>query len=100
MFIIITTIGFSILQSVLILFLLLKQNISKANYIETTQRFEEQLIQFVKQSQNAHQDLRENLLLQLSSIQQLMTEKLSHAHLEQTQIHAQLKEKRSEERRV
>src|SRR3990167_7214974 len=91
-----TIIGLSVIQLFFLLFLLLKQNISKKNYLETSKRFEEQLIQFVKQNQTSHQDLRENLLLQLSSVQQLMTEKLSHAHLEQTQIHAQLKEKLQE----
>lgn len=45
-----------------------------------------------KQNQATEQQLRENLLLHISTLQQTLVEKLSHSHLTQTQQSAELKE--------
>lgn len=57
-----------------------------------TARIEEQLSQLQKQALSSEQQLRENILLQMSHLQQAFAEKLGQARLEQSQHSADLKE--------
>ncbi len=77
---------------IITLFLLIKQLLSGSHQEKTGQRLEEQILQLNKQHQSAEQQLRENLLLNFSSLQQSILEKFSHTRLEQNQQAADLKE--------
>lgn len=73
---------------IVLLALLIKQWLANSG----SQRLETQLSQLAKQTQNTEQQLRENLLVNLANLQQVIAEKLSHSRLEQTQHSGELKE--------
>jgi DNA recombination protein RmuC len=81
-------IGLNAATLILVLVLLIKQ-FMRASSI---QRIEMQLAQLAKQNQQTEQQLRENLLVNLANLQQVIAEKLGHARLEQTQQSGELKE--------
>lgn len=58
----------------------------------SSEHLEKKLDELAKQNQTTEQQLRENLLINLATLRQAMTEKLSHSLLEQTQHTGQLKE--------
>ena len=79
--------------SFLTVFLLfLKQIFNASHATKMNQRVEDQLSYLAKQNQMTEQQLRENLLVNLNNLQQVMTEKLGHSRIEQTQQSAELKE--------
>lgn len=81
------------ISTLLVLFLLfIKQWTSTSIHIKMNQRIEEQLSQLAKQNQLHEQQLRENLLMNLAHLQQAITEKFSHARVEQNQQSSELKE--------
>lgn len=51
----------------------------------SSQRLEEKMASLTKQNQTAEQQLKESLLINFNSVQQLLSDKLNHTHLEQTQ---------------
>ncbi|EKD71111.1 MAG: hypothetical protein ACD_46C00269G0003 [uncultured bacterium] len=61
-----------------------------ASHAQTKTR--EQLAELAKQNQTTEQQLRENLLIHLSNLQQAISEKLGHSRMEQTQQSGELKE--------
>ena len=63
----------------------------RANHTDTS-RIEDQIAKLARQNQLTEQQLRENLLINLSSLQQVMADKLSHARLEQTKHSSELRE--------
>ena len=62
----------------------------RANHTDTS-RIEDQIAKLARQNQLTEQQLRENLLINLSSLQQVMADKLSHARLEQTKHSSELR---------
>lgn len=79
-----------ILLFVMIIFI--KQLLTGSHHEKAARRVEELLAELNKQQSTNEQQLRENLLLQLSQFQQGLSEKLSNSRLEQTQHSAELKE--------
>jgi len=73
---------------IIVLILFFKQLRGK----QSGREIEDQLTALAKQTLSTEQQLRENLLVNLNQLQQVMTEKLSHSRLEQTQQSATLKE--------
>lgn len=74
------------------LVLLIKQFMSGKYHDNANQRVEAQLLKLAQQNQSAEQQLRENLLLNFSTLQQSILEKMSNTRVEQTQQAAELKE--------
>ena len=62
-----------------------KQLLSGSLLDKSNQRLEEQLTRLAQQNQNTEQQLRENLLINLNKLQQILAEKLAHSRLEQLQ---------------
>jgi DNA recombination protein RmuC len=85
-------IGLSSGTLLILLLLLTKQMIVRSSSEKANQRVQEQLSQLAKQSQTTEQQLRENLLVTIGSLQQAILEKLSHSRVIQTQQSADLKE--------
>jgi DNA recombination protein RmuC len=65
---------------------------NKSTITAANQRLEEQLAQLAKQNLSTEQQLRENLLINLNNLQQVVADKMNHGRLEQTQQAADLKE--------
>ena len=85
-------IGINAVVLVIGLTLLIRQLMTGSHQEKSGQRLEEQIIQLNRQHQAAEQQLRENLLLNFSGLQQSILEKLSNTRNEQTQQSADLKE--------
>lgn len=72
--------------------ILVKQFFIGAKNSKNTRKLEEQLNTLAKQNLITEQQLRENLLVNLNTLQQALNDKLSHTRLEQIQHSADLKE--------
>lgn len=85
-------IGLNAFVLLISLSLLIKQFMSGKHHETANRRIEEQLFKLAQRHQSAEQQLRESLLLNFSTLQQAILEKLSHTRIEQTQQAADLKE--------
>jgi DNA recombination protein RmuC len=85
-------IGLNAATLVLIIFLLFRQIWSGLTSEKSSQRTEQQLSYLAKQNQVTEQQLRENLLVNLNQLQQVISEKLNMGRLEQNKQSAELKE--------
>src|SRR5690606_26589947 len=84
--------GLNAVTLFMLLFLYIKQILTVSRTDQASKRTEEQLSQLAKQSQEAEQQLRENLLVNLNTLQQAMLEKLGQSRLEQNQHSGEVKE--------
>lgn len=85
-------IGLSTLACLIVFLLLVKQLMSSAQQEKSNQRIEEFLAQFMQQNQDQEKQLRENLLLNLTTLQQQLGDKLNQSQLQQSERSAELKE--------
>ena len=85
-------IGLSATTVLLLSILFIKQLFTSDNNKKMNERIEEQLSQLAKQNLATEQQLRENLLVNLNNLQQVISDRLNHSRLEQTQHSADLKE--------
>jgi DNA recombination protein RmuC len=87
-----TLIGLNASILFLVLFLAIRQLMTGPYTEKANQRIEEHLLHSAKQYQTTDQQLRENLLINFSNLQQAILEKLTNTRIEQTQQSADLKE--------
>lgn len=85
-------IGLSAGSLVILLILLIKQFLNSGSHDKAGRRLEEQLFRLSQQHQTTEQQLRENLLINFSTLQQTILEKLNHGSIQQNQQAADLKE--------
>lgn len=85
-------IGLNAALLVVVCLLLVKHLLSGGNHEKASQRIEEHLFKLAQQNQVAEQQLRENLLLNFSTLQQAILEKLSNTRIQQNQQSSELKE--------
>jgi hypothetical protein len=76
----------------ILLVMLLRQIMTKSSDSKSTQHIEELLTQLAKQNHATEQQLRENLLINLNNLQQVISEKLGNSQLEQVKHSGELKE--------
>jgi DNA recombination protein RmuC len=77
---------------VVLFFLTIRQMLTGSYNEKASLRIEELLTQLSRQNQSTDVQLRENLLVNFSGLQQSILEKLNHSRIEQTQQSADLKE--------
>ncbi len=85
-------IGLNATMLLFIFLLFIRQWITGSNAEKNTLSIEKQILQLNQQHQADELQLRENVLMHLSNLQQAIGDKLSHTRIEQTQQSAELKE--------